>query len=79
MLGLTILMAEGIGKGSVESYLDAAVAGYQEAKIPLYSARAAMLYYEMLRQRSLFREAAPLLIRMTGEVIDYCDRRFGIR
>ncbi|KNC98240.1 uncharacterized protein SPPG_06640 [Spizellomyces punctatus DAOM BR117] len=70
MLGLTVLMGDGIGRGSVENYLETAVTGYQDSKVPLYAARAAMLYYEMLRERGLFREAAPLLIRMTGEDSD---------
>ncbi|KAJ3156284.1 Trafficking protein particle complex 8 [Geranomyces michiganensis] len=70
MLGLTSVMTDGVGRGSLETYLDAAVAGYQESHVSLFSARTAMLYFEMLKQRGLFREAAPLLISLTGEDSD---------
>ncbi|TPX70879.1 hypothetical protein SpCBS45565_g01477 [Spizellomyces sp. 'palustris'] len=32
MLGLTVLMGDGIGRGSVENYLETAVTGYQDSK-----------------------------------------------
>ncbi|KAI8919197.1 ER-golgi trafficking TRAPP I complex 85 kDa subunit-domain-containing protein [Powellomyces hirtus] len=76
MLGLTLIMTDGVGRGSLETYLDAAVAGYQETNASLFSARAAMLHYEMLRQRAMFREAAPLLISMTGEDSDVRSAMF---
>ncbi|KAI8819635.1 ER-golgi trafficking TRAPP I complex 85 kDa subunit-domain-containing protein [Fimicolochytrium jonesii] len=70
LLGLTSAISEGVGKGSLETYLDAAVAGYTDSNASLYSTRAAMLHYEILAQKGLIRDAAPLLIRMTGEDSD---------
>ncbi|KAI9095614.1 ER-golgi trafficking TRAPP I complex 85 kDa subunit-domain-containing protein [Phlyctochytrium arcticum] len=76
MLGLCMLVGDGVGRGSVETYLETAIAGYQETKVPMYSARAAMLYYEIMRERGYFREAAPLLIRLTGEDSDLRSAMF---
>ena len=68
MLGLCSLMADAITRGTVNGYHEAAVTGYSEANSPHFGARAAVLYYEMLADRDQYREAPPLLIRMTGEV-----------
>ncbi|KAJ3018711.1 Trafficking protein particle complex 8, partial [Thoreauomyces humboldtii] len=70
MLGLTLTLMDGVGRGTVDSYLDAAVSGYHDTNVTLYLARAGMLHYEVLRERGMFREAAPLLIGMTGEDAD---------
>ncbi|RKO84142.1 ER-golgi trafficking TRAPP I complex 85 kDa subunit-domain-containing protein [Blyttiomyces helicus] len=59
----------------LDTYLEAAISGYQDAKAPMLASRVAMLYYEMLRHKDLYRDAPPLLIRMTG---DDSDIRSGL-
>ncbi|KAJ3184112.1 Trafficking protein particle complex 8 [Gaertneriomyces sp. JEL0708] len=70
MLAVCMLMSDGIGRGSLEGHFDVAISAYRDTKSLPYAARATVLCYEMLKQRGLFHEAAPLLIRMTGEDSD---------
>ncbi|KAJ3048861.1 Trafficking protein particle complex 8 [Rhizophlyctis rosea] len=70
MLGLCSLMTDIAARNTVNGYHEAAVSGYSEAKCSHFGARAAVVYYEMLADRDQYREAPPLLIRMTGEDSD---------
>ncbi|KAI9205332.1 ER-golgi trafficking TRAPP I complex 85 kDa subunit-domain-containing protein [Polychytrium aggregatum] len=72
MLALCSLMSDAaaVTKGSIETLLDNAVLGYNDAKTPIYAARATMMVYEGLKDRSGHADAAKLLIKMTGEESD---------
>ncbi|KAI8806762.1 ER-golgi trafficking TRAPP I complex 85 kDa subunit-domain-containing protein [Cladochytrium replicatum] len=68
MSALCGLMADGL-KGGVDSMLTALNA-HVEAKSMHYGARAAMLFYEMLRHREQFKDAPAVLVRLTADDLD---------
>ena len=67
MIGLCGLISD-MSRGPFEPYLDSAVGLYRDCKVPYYAERSVLFYYEMLKERHLYREAAALLIKMAGEV-----------
>lgn len=54
---------------SVELVLDSVVALYNESKAFYFSERAIWLYIELLKEKSLYREAANVLIKLAADVI----------
>ena len=53
----------------IEGNFDVAVSNYlQKCKLPLYSTRSTLIFYEYLKCKSLYREANVALIRSTSEV-----------
>ena len=71
MIGLcNLILWDPSGKTplNIDSYLDVAVISYTESRNVLFGVRSAMLYYEMLKYRSQYREAAQILIRSNSDV-----------
>ncbi|KAJ1345343.1 hypothetical protein BSLG_000856 [Batrachochytrium salamandrivorans] len=70
MIAVTSLMITESPKSSIDILADNAVQSYNDAKCPLYANRAIMWIVEMTKEHHLYRDAASLLIRMTGEESD---------
>ncbi|TPX31316.1 hypothetical protein SmJEL517_g05349 [Synchytrium microbalum] len=77
MIGICALMSDPTTTGrSVDGYVDAAIHSYAESKSSLYAIRTTLLYYEMLRERGLYRDCPNLLTRMFN--IEEIDVRGGL-
>jgi hypothetical protein len=48
--------------------LEQVVAIFSEAKAPYFAERAIWIFYELFKERLLFKEAASLLVKLAGEV-----------
>ncbi|KAG0226837.1 Trafficking protein particle complex 8 [Actinomortierella wolfii] len=73
MIGLCTLMSgQSLGsKNEVDYYLESAVNSYiHKARSPLYACRATVLYYELLKQKRMYKELPVSLTRMTAEASD---------
>ena len=55
----------------VEANADMAIKTYQQCKLPQFSTRTILIYYEYLKVKSLYREASATLLRATSEVCFY--------
>jgi hypothetical protein len=71
MLGLCTMMVDSSGKGSVGEYFEAAIDGYRSLGDFVYETRSCMLYYEMLKEKGMHRNAPFILNKMTGVCLPY--------
>ncbi len=55
-------------RGPFEPYVDACLSLYRDANVPHFADRATLVFYEMLKERQLFKEAANFLVKMAGDV-----------
>ena len=69
MIGLCGLLSD-MSRGPFEPFLESAITSYSDTKSNYFSERAVLFYYEMLKERHLYKEAAALLIKMAGEDLD---------
>lgn len=68
MIGLCqLLLEQSPGFSAVETAFEQSISNYNRSGLSLYAIRSALLYYELLKRRNMFREASSILIRMTGE------------
>jgi hypothetical protein len=75
MLGLCTMMVDSTGKGSVDAYYDSAIENYRNVGDFVYETRACMLYYEMLKEKEMHRDAPFILNKMTGVCLFCVDLR----
>ncbi|KAG0255917.1 Trafficking protein particle complex 8 [Actinomortierella ambigua] len=73
MIGLCTLMSGQLlgSKNEVDYYLESAVNSYiHKARSSFYACRATILYYELLKQKRMYKESPVSLTRMTAEASD---------
>ena len=67
MIGICNLIID-YSRISTDSILEQVVAIFSEAKAPYFAERAIWIFYELFKERLLFKEAASLLVKLAGEV-----------
>ncbi|TPX46164.1 hypothetical protein SeMB42_g03809 [Synchytrium endobioticum] len=77
MIGICALMTDANTPArAIEGYVDAATSAYKDANLLLYSIRTTLLFYELLKDRGLYRDCPSLLAR--ANPIEESDVRGGI-
>ena len=78
MIGICILLIDANAPGrAIEGNVDAAISAYTEAKLPLYAIRTSLLFYELLKDKGLYRDCPSLFARVST-TIDESDVRGAI-
>lgn len=70
MIALCGLLSD-MTRGPFEPYVDSCLSLYKDANVPQFAERATLVFFEMLKERQLYKEAANFLVRMAGDVCEF--------
>ena len=66
MIALCIMMVDASGRASAEQYINSAIEAYKKMDDFVRESRACMMFYEVLKEKGMYREAPILLNKMAG-------------